>query len=182
VFSSFQFMGAAAAVLMLLLLSHPAVAQDAAGLPGGATTLNESHGDWVVSCAVGTQNGASHKVCALTQRQTAGQSGQLVLAVELRPREANVEGTLVLPFGLALDRGVTLQVDDSPALAPLRFRTCVPGGCVVDLRFDPKALPLLRKGTSLKIKAVADGGKETQLAVSLKGFPSALDRTIVLLK
>jgi invasion protein IalB len=155
------------------------MAQDA-GLPGGASNLNESHGDWAVTCAVVKQNGAPGKVCVLSQQQTTGQSGQRVLAVELRPQESTVDGTLVLPFGIALDKGVALQIDDGPALSPLRFRTCLPGGCVVDLRFDAKILPLLRKGTSLKIKAIADGGKETQLAVSLKGFPSALDRTIAL--
>ncbi|MFC7396478.1 invasion associated locus B family protein, partial [Chelatococcus sp. GCM10030263] len=139
-------------------------------------------GDWTVSCALVTQNGAPGKVCVLAQQQTTGQSGQRVLAVELRPREQTVEGTLVLPFGLDLDKGVALQVDDGPALTPLRFRTCLPGGCIVDLAFDAKTLPLLRKGSSLKIKTIADRGKETQLAVSLKGFPSALDRTTALLK
>jgi invasion protein IalB len=175
--------GRVAALLMLPVFAQPAGAQEAgsqaappAVLPGGATTLNESHGDWTVTCAATNQG----KICVLAQQQTAGQANQRLLAVELRPREANVEGTLVLPFGLALDQGVTLQVDDGPALAPLRIRTCLPGGCVVDLKFDAKTLPLLRKGTSLKIKAVADGGRDTQLAVSLKGFPSALDRTIAL--
>jgi invasion protein IalB len=172
--------GPVAALLMLAGLAQPAVAQEAqtAALPGGATTLNESHGDWTVSCAVGNQG----KICVLAQQQTAGQANQRLLAVELRPRDQNVEGTLVLPFGLALDKGVTLQVDDGPAWTPLRIRTCLPGGCLVDLVFDAKTLPLLRKGTTLKIKAVADGGKDTQLAVSLKGFPSALDRTIALAK
>ncbi|MFC7398204.1 invasion associated locus B family protein [Chelatococcus sp. GCM10030263] len=170
-----------AALLMLSLLGWPAMAQNG-GLPGGANTLNESHGDWAVSCAVVNQNGAPGKVCVLSQQQTTGQSGQRVLAVELRPQDTTVDGTLVLPFGIALDKGVTLQVDDGPALAPLRFRTCLPGGCVVDLSFDAKMLPLLRKGSSLKIRTIADGGKETQLAVSLKGFPSALDRTIALSK
>jgi len=165
-------------ILVLPLVGVRAMAQETAALPGGATTLNESHGDWMVSCAVGNQG----KVCVLAQQQTAGQANQRLLAIELRPRDANVEGTLVLPFGLALDKGVTLQVDDGPAWTPLRVRTCIPGGCLVDLTFDAKTLPLLRKGTALKIKAVADGGKETQLAVSLKGFPSALDRTIGLAK
>jgi invasion protein IalB len=154
------------------------MAQETAALPGGATTLNESHGDWIVSCAAGDQG----KVCVLAQQQTAGQANQRLLAVELRPRDTNVEGTLVLPFGLALDKGITFQVDDGPAWTPLRIRTCVPGGCLVDLNFDAKTLPLLRKGTALKIKAIADGGRDTQLAISLKGFPSALDRTIGLAK
>jgi invasion protein IalB len=165
---------------MLALFGAPARAQEAAGLPGGATSVNESHGDWTVSCAVVPQNGTPNKVCALSQQQTNNQTRQRVLAVEFRPKEAGAEGTLVLPFGLALDQGATLQIDDGQALPGLRFRTCLPGGCLVDLRFDAKTLPSLRKGNSLKIKVTADGGGETQLAVSLKGFPGALDRTIAL--
>jgi invasion protein IalB len=167
---------------MLALFGAPALAQEAAGLPGGATSVNESHGDWTVSCAVVPQNGAQNKVCALSQQQTNSQTRQRILAVELRPRETGAEGTLVLPFGLALDQGVALQIDDGQALPSLRFRTCLPGGCLVDLRFDAKILSALRKGNSLKIKVVADGGGETQLALSLKGLPSALDRTIALAK
>jgi invasion protein IalB len=167
---------------MFALFGAPALAQEAAGLPGGATSANESHGDWTVSCAVVPQNGAANKVCALSQRQTNGQTRQRVLAVELRPKETGAEGTLVLPFGLALDQGVALQIDDGQALPGLQFRTCLPGGCLVDLRFDAKTLPILRKSNSLKIKVVADGAGETQLAVSLKGFPGALDRTIALSK
>ena len=39
-----------------------------------------------------------------------------------------VSGTLVRPFGLALDSGVAFQIDDGPAMQPIRFRTCVPDG------------------------------------------------------
>ncbi|TPK96484.1 hypothetical protein FJ938_27215 [Mesorhizobium sp. B2-4-14] len=67
-------------------------------------------------------------------------------------------------------------------LPPLRFRTCLPGGCVVDLNFDAETLATLREGKSLKVKVVADGGKETVLALSLNGFPGAVDRTVALLK
>jgi invasion protein IalB len=59
----------------------------------------------------------------------------------------------------------------------LRFRTCVPAGCLINLSFDDKALEVLRKGSSLKIKAAADGGREVTLAASLRGFGGALDRT-----
>lgn len=101
--------------------------------------------------------------------------------MELRPKDAAIEGTLVLPFGLALDRGVRLQIDDGQTLPPLHFRTCLPAGCLVNLSFDAKTVSFLRKGTRLKVAVVADGGKETQLAISLKGVSGALDRTIALL-
>ena len=104
-----------------------AQAQPATGggsvLPGGASSLNETYRDWRVTCV---QQGTA-KRCALSQAQ-AQQNGQRVLAMELSAPTANtVSGTLVLPFGLALDSGVAFQIDDKPAMAPIRFRTCLPG-------------------------------------------------------
>jgi invasion protein IalB len=83
---------------------------------------------------------------------------------------------LMLPFGLALDSGVTLQIDDKATMQPLRFRTCLPAGCVVSLTFDAPALVALRAGSALKVKAVADGGAATSFSISLQGFATALDR------
>ncbi|WP_246676013.1 invasion associated locus B family protein [Mesorhizobium sp. B2-5-4] len=174
--------GYATLIAASLLSFAAAFAQDASGLPGGATSLREGHGDWTVSCNLATQNNAGVKVCALSQEQTDSQSRQRVLAMELRPAGETVQGTLVLPFGLALEKGVTLQIDDGLVLPPLRFRTCLPGGCIVDLAFDAETLATLREGKSLNVKVVADGGKETNLALSLNGFPSAVDRTVALLK
>ncbi|MBZ9673088.1 invasion associated locus B family protein [Mesorhizobium sp. ESP7-2] len=170
-----------ATALLVMGFAISAFAQDA-GLPGGATSLREGHGDWTVSCNVTTQNGATGKACALSQEQADAQSRQRLLAMELRPNGEVVQGTLVLPFGLALDQGATLQIDDGVVLPALRFRTCLPGGCLVDLSFEGDTLAALRNGTSLKVKVVADGGKETNLALSLKGFGSALDRTAALLQ
>jgi invasion protein IalB len=71
-------------------------------LPGGATSLQEMHGDWRVACA--QQNGRN--VCALSQQQTDKDSHQLLLAIELNPSAIDkAEGTLILPFGLARPPG-----------------------------------------------------------------------------
>ena len=160
-----------------------AAAEDLSGLPGGATSLREAHGDWVVTCALQSQTGGPNvKLCGMSQEQTDSNSRQRILAVELKPDNTGASGILVLPFGLSLDRGVTLQIDDGPAGQPNKFRTCIPVGCVVPVSFDAKTLATLRKASQLKIKAVADGGKETPFAVSLKGFPNAFDRTAALIK
>src|SRR5580692_9711615 len=99
-----------------------AAAQGAQGtepLPGDATSLQEMHGDWRVVCA--QQNG--RKVCALSQQQTDKDTRQLLLAIELSaPTIDKAEGTLILPFGLALDRPVTLQIDEDATGPTLRFR------------------------------------------------------------
>jgi len=91
-----------------------------------------------------------------------------------------ITGTLVLPFGLALDAGVLFQIDEKPAMQPLRFRTCVPSGCLVNVFFDAATLVALRAGAALKIKATADGGAAAPFAVSLQGFGTALDRVATL--
>jgi invasion protein IalB len=156
-----------------------APAQGTQPLPGGANSLQEMHGDWRVTCA--DQNGK--KVCALSQQQTDKDSHQLLLAVELNaPAIDKAEGTLILPFGLALERPVTLQIDDAAAGPTLRFRTCLPVGCLVSLAFDPKTVALLRKGTTLTVNATADGGQGAAFKISLNGFASALDRTFALAK
>jgi len=145
---------------------------DSSTLPGGATSLNETYKDWRVACA---QQGMT-KRCVMSQIQ-AQQNGQRVLAMELNAPSANaVSGTLVLPFGLALDSGVAFQIDDKPAMQAIRFRTCLPGGCLVNVNFDAATLVTLRAGAALKIKATADGGAAAPFSISLQGFGTALDR------
>lgn len=148
-------------------------AQNVAGasLPGGASSLNETYKDWRVGCVQGHL-----KRCVVSQVQ-AQQNGQRVLAIELNAPSGNaVSGTLVMPFGLALESGVGFQIDDKPAMQPTRFRTCMPGGCLVPVSFDAPTLVALRAGTVLKIKAVADGGAAAPFSIPLQGLAAALDR------
>lgn len=161
-----------------LLFATPALAQAAPSLPGGASSLQETYQDWQVACRI--VNGA--RLCVVSQQQTQ-QNGQRVLAIELAAPSGNtVSGTLVLPFGLALNSGVTFQIDDKPAMQPMRFRTCLPAGCLVSVMFDAPKLAALRSGTSLKVKAVADGGAAMPFSISLQGFAAALDRVAALSK
>lgn len=149
-----------------------------ATLPGGATSLQETFSDWQVGCVVQ----GSVKRCAITQEQVNQQSRQRVLAAELTLAGDKLDGVLLMPFGLALDKGVALQIDDQPATSTLRFRTCVPGGCLVPLNFDGKTVAALRVGSVLKLRAAADGGQDQLYTISLKGFAPALDRIAVLSK
>ncbi len=166
-------------LLAALALAAPAAAQTQAGLPGGANSLQETYEDWTVACVLKD----AAKRCGLSQQQADQQSHQRILAIELNANSADkVDGALVLPFGLALESGVTLQVDEAPAGPSLRFRTCLPVGCVVPLSFDDKFVAVLRKGAALKVHAFADGGKDALFTISLKGFPPALDRTTALAK
>jgi len=114
----------------------PAAGTAASTLPGGASSLQETYDDWQVVC--GQQGGV--KRCAMVQQQISKENRQRVLDIELWPAGDKLQGALMLPFGLALDQGVTLQVDDAAPGQPLHFRTCLPGGCVVPLSFDARGL------------------------------------------
>lgn len=166
---------------LLAALSMPAMAQQqGVTLPGGATALTETHGDWTVRCQV--RQPESKIGCLVQQEQVDSQSRQRLLAVEMVPGPEGALGTLILPFGLDLDKGVNLAIDDGQQMPNLRFRTCLPQGCLVPIDFAPEMLPALSNGKELKIATVADGGAATPFAVSLNGFASALSRARELAK
>ena len=93
-----------------------------------------------------------------------------------------VKGSLIMPFGLALDAGVTLQIDDGPVTAPVRFKTCFPAGCVIPLDWPASTVKALRTAQKLKAGAQAENGQPTSFAISMGGFASALDRAIALVQ
>jgi invasion protein IalB len=170
-------------VLATFCLLAPAIgealAQEQATLPGGASSLQETYNDWIVNCV---QRQGRH---CLLQHQQNQENGQRLLAIEVVAGAdgKTATGALVLPFGLALDAGVALQVDDKPSEAPLRFSTCLSAGCVVPLNFDGAFLAALRTGTTLKMMAKAVNTNEAiSLSASLKGFSAAFDRVTVLMK
>jgi invasion protein IalB len=171
----------AGAGVAALALCNAAFAVDA-GLPGGATSLREQHGDWTVICGVDDK---SAKNCILIQeqvRQVKDGPSQRVLAVEIQPKEKAVEAVFVLPLGLKLDKGAVLQIDDGKASDANPFRTCLLAGCVVNVSADAKLITSLGKGKALNVKTVTDDGKDANFTISLNGFQNAFDRAVALQK
>ena len=150
----------------------------AQGLPGGASALSETHGDWAVSCR-GSENDIT---CSMSQRHVRDESRQLVLAIELHPQGPDAaNGIILLPFGLRLADGVMLAIDEEAQIATLPFSTCLPSGCIVRISLETDTVAALREGDKLNIVTTADdGGEAVQLDVSLNGFTSALQRIAAL--
>jgi invasion protein IalB len=144
-------------------------------LPGGASALSETHGDWTVNC----QATVNTKTCTLSHQQFNKQSGQRLLAIELASKTGqDATGTLALPFGLALAKGIRLEVDDQKLEGSLQFHTCQAVGCLVSVTFTADTTPLLQNGTTLKINATAaDTAQPIAFTISLSGFAGALART-----
>lgn len=165
-----------AAFASLVLLAAPAAA---APLPGGAGSLVETYQDWVVACQA--QEAVTN--CVIRQVQSNTQNNQVVLTVEFRSiAGGKLEGALLLPFGLALAKGVTLKIDEAP-VGGLAFSTCVPQGCLVPMSLDPPQVAKLKTSAALTIGASAVNQTEpVALKVSLKGFPAAWNRVAELTK
>lgn len=171
--------GILSSLLLVLILSIGGAASACAqGLPGGASSLNETHGDWTVACMIVETTAR----CTMMQTYVSGENRQRVLSVQLAALDGDTaEGVLILPFGLKLDAGIRLDIDEGEAFGPLRFSTCLPAGCVVPLAFDVAMVAALRAGASLSVTAATnDTGQEIVFSISLAGFTSALDRIVEL--
>jgi invasion protein IalB len=155
-------------------------ATPAVTLPNGASAINETYGDWTVDCRIVDRQ----KQCALSQAQGNKETGQRRFAIELRPpKDGKTEGTVLMPFGLNLDAGALLKLDDKDLGKGVRFSTCVPQGCLLPVSFPSVATDAMRKGTKLVVASLNLSSNEAvTFNVSLDGFGAALTRTIELAK
>lgn len=159
----------------------PSVQQPAAptaALPNGASSINETYGDWTVDCRIVN----AQKQCLLVQAQRNRETGQRIYAIELRPpADGKTEGTILMPFGLNLDVGAILKLDDKDLGKGLRFSTCLPQGCLLPVSFPTVATDAMRKGAKLVVASLnLDSGEAITFNVSLNGFGAALDRVVQL--
>ena len=84
---------------------------------------------------------------------------------------------MILPFGLALAKGVTLNIDSETGGPTFGFSTCLPQGCVVPVELQADMLDALKNGGLLHVSAVPiDGDDRIDIQVSLKGFTAAYNR------
>lgn len=153
-------------------VSQPAA--PAATLPNGASAINETYGDWTVDCRIA--NGA--RLCVLLQSQGNSQTGQRVFAIELRaPKDGRAEGTILFPFGMKLENGAVLRLDDKDLGQGLRFSTCLAQGCLLPISFPTVATDAMKAGKALTVAALNLSNNEpVSFNVSLTGFGAALDR------
>lgn len=143
------------------------------------SSLTETYQDWRVACT----RQDNTRQCAMSQ-QLRRPDGQRILTIEVTPaKDGSVTGRLLLPFGLALEKGVTLGPDDAAPGPAMAFKTCLPAGCIVPVAFAPAAVKAYRSGTVIKLNmSASDTGRAISFAVSLKGFGAAFDRTSALLR
>jgi invasion protein IalB len=87
------------------------------------------------------------------------------------------EGTMLMPFGLRLDAGVTLTLDGEDLGSALRFSTCVPQGCLLPVSFPAITVDAMKKSKTLTVAAPDLGsGDVVSFEIALEGFATAIAR------
>jgi invasion protein IalB len=159
---------------------QPAKAATAVQLPNGASSISETYGELSVNCRLVE----GQKQCQIAHAQANSQTGQRVFALELKtPKDGKTEGTLLMPFGLKLDSGVVLKLDDKDLGQGLHFSTCLPQGCLVPVSLPTVATEAMKKGKTLTVASLnQSNGEVVAFNVPLEGFAAATARVVDLSK
>jgi invasion protein IalB len=153
---------------------QPPAAAPGTLLPNGASAINETYGDWIVDCRLFE----GQKQCMLLQAQGNGQTKQRTFEIQLRtPKDGKIEGTIIMPFGLKLDNGAILSLDDKDLGLGLRFSTCMPQGCLVPVSLPTATVDAMKKGRILTVASLnLNSGEVVAFKIPLEGFAAASAR------
>jgi invasion protein IalB len=153
---------------------QPTTVAAATPLPNGASSINETYGDWIVDCRLVE----GQKQCMLLQAQGNNQTKQRTFEIQLRtPKDGKIEGTIIMPFGLKLDNGAILSLDDKDLGLGLRFSTCLLQGCLLPVSFPTATVDAIKKGKMLTIASLnLNSGEVVAFKIPLEGFAAASAR------
>ncbi len=155
----------------------PAQAAPGQAAPAEGSVTEQQFKDWTVRC--GRQSEQAPQVCGM-QQQTTDKEGRTVMAVAVGtvPGNSKLGLLIILPLGVLLPAGVTLQVDGGPEV-PLQVDWCERQGCRIEMLLEPDLLDRLKAGREAKVvfEAIDPQGKPRRLGypISLLGFVAALN-------
>lgn len=156
-----------------LFPAHSLYAEDAADV-----SKEQNEEPWIVRCNDQEDVKLDNKrgKCEIFQRLSLKDTGQRVveLAIGFPDDKDAARGIFILPLGILLQPGVTMQIDDNP---PLKFavRYCVPNGCIAYVNMNDAVLDMLKKGDKANVVVKQSDGEDITLPIILKGIAKALD-------
>ena len=155
-----------------------AAAKPAAIWPAGALSITENYGEWTLTC----NREEAATACMLMQSQGDNKTGKRLFAFELRtPRDGRSEGLILMPFGLAIEPGVTFKLDEAVLGKGAPYISCGPEGCLVPISFPTLATDAMRTAKTLSVIGQKSGTNEPQpITVPLGGFAAVWERAIAL--
>lgn len=126
--------------------------------------------NWLVTCS--NQMAATKLDCSMSQSVVLAANGARLMTAIVQPTDVGHELTLVLPFGLDLQAGVQLVVDQTD-WQKLPISTCEAGACYSAVPLDAAAISKLSKATTLDVKLINRQGEEVTLSLTLAGFTAS---------
>ncbi len=155
-------------------------AQPQAAAPPPAQMPNFVYTPWVKICATPpAQNGQpAQKQMCFTGKDARTDQGVPIVAAQLVEMEGETTKVLriTLPFGLAVQQGIRLIVDQDPPM-PGAFVTCMPlapnMGCVSQYDATPDLVTKLKKGQTLTIQAINLQNQIISFPLALADFAKA---------
>lgn len=88
--------------------------------------------------------------------------------------ENGARGHVMLPSGFLLQEGITIRVGVASLQFPLM--SCIPEGCVADIRFNQQQLALLQTSAQVDIAIILRSGEAMHFPFALQGFQSAFQK------
>jgi invasion protein IalB len=145
--------------------------------PAEQTISERQFQDWMVRCGRRDEQGA--EFCEMHQQRIDSEERTIMLvAVGQVPGTSDLGLLIILPLGILLPAGVTLQVDDG-AEVPLQVDRCERQGCRIEMLLEPELMSRLKSGREAKVffEAHDPQGERQRLGVpiSLLGFTAALN-------
>lgn len=149
-------------------------AAPAPAFPNGASSINETYGDWTVNCRMVE----GQKKCLVLQAQGNSQTKQRIYEIELlTAKDGRTDGSILMPLGVKLEDGALMSLDDKDLDNRLRFSTCTTAGCLLPVSFTTGTVDAMKKGKSLTIASLDLNSAEViAFKISLEGFSPAIAR------
>ncbi len=135
----------------------------------------EVHKDWSLRCL----DSDGRYTCQMIQELSSSQSGERVVAfvIDKQKDSTDFAGTFILPFGLQLNAGVSVQVDGKLVFRAVPFSTCLPAGCLAPVDLTDAALQKLKAGRHLELSIKSMASQQLiPIEMSLAGFSAAFKR------
>lgn len=154
--------------LAAILAAVPARAQT--DKPAGADEQSNLP-KWVVTCGNGNAEGAFR--CAMQQTLYLSSTKQRILAFTVEKSGSGFVGTLLLPHGIDLTKGVRFQTDDA-AEKTAKIGFADQNGSYASFALDAQLLQAMRKGSIFRVKTAPRSGDDLVIELSLSGFSTSL--------
>lgn len=162
--------------LMVGVLAASVCFMSAASSQAAGVKSGQQFGDWTVNC----EGKGAGEICHIDQKivsKDEKKHGLLEIGVGMMPMPNGTKSPKLIvlaPLGILLPKGLTLQIDDTPA-AQLPFVQCFPVGCRTVINLESDGLQKFKNGNTAKFTYYLPNGKPASIPVSLKGFTAGFD-------